>query len=749
MGIDRQGLLAATQLTGTPWCQAHTRAVDLWLGDLLSTATDDLADVALVAVGGYGRAELCPYSDVDVMLLHRGGGNIASVAERIWYPVWDEGIHLGHRVATLTEVLKLAADDLDTATSLLSTRHVAGSSSLTDELADRAKSQWNRRAKLWAERIAASSEERHARFGEISHLLEPDLKEGHGGLRDVHALAWADASEKDDLAVTDAYETLLRARVELHRHTRRATNVLVLEDQPSVARAVGAKDVHELMMSVASAASTIAWTADITWRRLRKHTSSEKRSRSRHRQLAPGIVLRDGDVAIDGEIAGDDALLALRMGVAAARNHTLIERESLEVLAAQARPLGNPWPPGARELFVDLLQAGRPAIPVIESLDQRGVWETVLPEWAAVRSRPQRNAVHRFTVDRHLLETVAGVAGFSDQSGVLVIAAILHDLGKGRDGDHTEIGVDLARTITPQMGLDQGEQATVLALVAHHLLLAEVATRRDLDDPTTIAAVAEAIGSVERLRLLAALTEADARAAGPAAWGEWKRALVIQLTERVERALTGASIPAPVNRDYSTVALAEGRIIEPAGNLLTVVDQDRPGLFSRIAGVLALHGLDVYSASAHSPAEGRAMAQFVVHNPLRRETPWPKVTSDLNAVLEGRLALDARLNERARTYRARPALTSLARVGVRFHNDASENATVIEVHAPDHVGVLYRITRALAELDLDIRSAKVETQGTQVVDSFYVTARGGLKITEQRQLDEIEKAILFSVSEWS
>jgi [protein-PII] uridylyltransferase len=330
-----------------------------------------------------------------------------------------------------------------------------------------------------------------------------------------------------------------------------------------------------------------------------------------------------------------------------------------------------------------------------------------------------------------------------------VVAALLHDIGKDQPGDHAVVGTLLARDASSRMGFDEDEVSTIVALVEHHLLLPDVATRRDLDDPTTIKRVAALVGSVDRLELLAALTEADSIATGPAAWGPWKADLVAQLVGRVSEALGGTATQFsdvfPTREQL--VRLAEGMdVIEAHDNTVTVMTADRPGVFSRVAGVLALHGLDVLSAAAHSTDDGRALSEFRVHHDARRATPWDRVARDLERSLDGRLALAARLAERARTYQ-RHARHHADTQGTRVSFDiaASVDATVIDVQTSDAIGVLYRITRALAELDVDIRSARVQTLGTVVVDAFYVKDRAGRKITDHQVLTEIERAILHSL----
>jgi len=763
MGLTpaRADLEADRGLVGRAWCQVYSDAVDRWLSRLLHEATGSTAPigVALVAVGGYGRAELSPQSDIDVVLLHDGGAGIGELADRVWYPIWDEGVKLGHAVRTVREALALAGDDLDTATSLLHARHVAGDPVLTADLARRALDQWQKRARRWLAELSARVAARHDSAGEVAFLLEPDLKEGRGGLRDVHALHWAEQArrllwEGDDPVLEAAYEALLSARVELHRRTGRPGDRLLLEEQDAVAAALGDASADDLMHRLSAAARTIAWRSDDAWHRIESSISGPPGWRSRRdRRIGSGLVLRDGEVHLSAAADLSDPSLVLRAAVAAAAGSTRIHRSSLDRLAAETGPLPDPWPPEVRSALVDVLLAGHRAIPVVEALDQMALWGQVLPEWDAVRSKPQRNAYHRFTVDRHLMEAAANAADLvarTERPDLLVVGALLHDIGKGYPGDHTEVGIELLGRMGPRMGFPPGDVATLQAMVRHHLLLPDVATRRDLDDPATIERVAEAAGDLLTLGLLAALTEADSLATGPAAWGRWKAELVRDLVARTSHVLAGGAAD-EVRDDFPTQEhvdlLRSGRtVLRADGDRLTVVAPDRQGLFSRVAGVLALHGLGVLDAAATS-LEGRALEVLRVESTFGPTIEWSKVLDDLERAVEGRLALQARLADRARVYAGRStrgAIHEPPRVVV--DNDASRDATVVEVHAPDSIGVLYRITRALAELDLNIVSAKVQTLGGRVVDAFYVRDQAGGKLTDPLGLVEVERALLHELS---
>jgi [protein-PII] uridylyltransferase len=730
----------------------------------LAALLGDERDCAIVAVGGYGRAELAPCSDVDVLLLHGGRKDIGVVAERLWYPLWDAGLKVGHGVRTVKEALKLADADLEVATSLLTARHVAGDASMTAELADRAVAQWRRRARHWLGALAASVSERHGRAGEVAFLLEPDLKEGRGGLRDVHALRWAEAAERvllsgDDAALAGAYDTLLAVRVELHRRTGRALDRLLLQEQDGVADALGDTDADVLMSRVAAAARTIAWTSDEAWRRVRDTLAGPaRRGAGRDRPLAAGVVLRDGDVELapDADPATDGALV-LRAAAAAAENRTVIGRHSLDRLASSAPTLDGPWPGDARRSLVALLAAGTPAIAVFEALDQRELLSRVLPEWSSVRSRPQRNAYHRFTVDRHLCEAAAEAAALAARVArpdLLLVGAWLHDLGKGSPGDHTDAGVRLVDEVASRMGFDGADVDVLTTLVRHHLLLADSATRRDLDDPATIESVASAVGNRGVLTLLHALTEADSLATGPAAWGRWKAGLVADLVGRVDRLLAGEGVPAAPDalspRQEKAVARARTSgepAVDVDDGVVVVAATDRPGLFARIAGTLALHGLDVLRARLSGTDDGLAADEFEVATSVGDGPDADALADDLRRALAGRLSLEARLADRARQYRRRRHASAAGGAARDVHvvDDASAASTVVEVRAPDAPGTLYRIARALAELDLDVRHAQVATYGHEVVDTFYVCDADGRKL-DPELAREVERAVLLELS---
>lgn len=756
----RQQVLADTKLRGVRLTHALCEATDEWIREVWTRAVEDVKvskRVALVAVGGYGRGELAPFSDLDIMLIHDGAKNIDDLASKIWYPIWDSGLKLGHSVCTVKQATELAKSELDAATALLSVRLLAGDESLANELSIEGVKTWKAGASNRLSQLMQRVRDRQQDSGEVAFLLEPNLKEGYGGLRDIHALIWAEAagveiSRSDRDALDAGRDVLMAVRVALHRHVGRAVEVMHLEDQDAVASLCGYRNADALVAALSNAGRSVSWVGDEVWARV----ASAKTKPVADQLLAPGVILHLGEIHLDETVdPATDPTLLLRVAASAARHKARIDRPTLDRLAQSCPPMPSPWPVGAIDDFVGLLLTAHDAIPVLEALDQRGLWVKVLPEWAPNRSKPQRNAYHRFTVDRHLWEATANAATWADRVArpdLLVLGALFHDIGKGYPGDHTEVGVTMVERIGPRLGLNADDTQMLCAMVKHHLLLPDVATRRDLADSATIMMVADEVKTPLVLDLLHGLTEADSLATGTAAWGTWKAELVSDLVRRVHLVLGGAEVEEAQWRlfpDAEVLEMMAGGTVTfgLSDDSVTVVSPDRPGTFSRVAGVLALHGLGVLGAQAHSDEQGMAASQFRVIVPSHGPIEWQPIVQNLTRALNGELAIEARMAERAKTYRRkRRSAGELAPPRVTFFDEASSNATVIEVRAPDQHGILHRVTKAMAEVGLDIRHATVQTIGDEVVDAFYVRTSGGSKLTDKFHRQEVERAILFSLA---
>ena len=760
MRVDRRReILGNLNLRGVKFARELCVATDEWLVELWTAAMSEVTPskrVALVAVGGFGRGELAPFSDLDLMLVHDGAKNVDEFASKLWYPIWDAGLKLGHSVCTVKQAIELAKTDLDSATALLSVRLIAGDAALAESLAADGAKVWRDSSTARLPELMNRVRERQAAHGEVAFLLEPNLKEGYGGLRDIHALIWAESAgvpiTRSDRAALDAGRDVLTAvRVALHRHSNRAVEVMHLEDQDSVASLCGYPNADALVAALSNAGRSVAWVGDEVWARV----AASRMKPAPDRPVAPGVRLHDGEIHLDDTVDPvNDPSLLLRVAASAARHRTRIDRPTLDRLAQSSPTMPTPWPVGAVDDLVGLLLTGHDAIPVLEALDQRGLWVKVLPEWAPNRSRPQRNAYHRFTVDRHLWEATANAASWADRVArpdLLVLGALFHDIGKGYPGDHTEVGMAMVKRIGPRLGLNAEDTDVLCTMVQHHLLLPDVATRRDLADSATITMVADLVKSPLVLDLLHGLTESDSLATGTAAWGSWKAELVSDLVRRVHLVLGGADVEEAQWRLFPDAAvlamMAEGVVaVAHTADSVTVVSPDRPGTFSRVTGVLALHGLGVLGAQAHSDEQGMAASQFRVMVPSHGPIDWAPVVQNIERALSGQLALEARLAERAKTYRAkRRSAGVLGPPRVTFFDEASSNATVIEVRAPDQLGILHRVTKAMADVGLDIRHASVQTIGDEVLDSFYVRTSAGTKLTDAFHRREVERAILFTL----
>jgi [protein-PII] uridylyltransferase len=751
----------------------RVRALDGWLAGLLAeavagtppprqrrgappprTGTDGLA---LVAVGSLGRREPPPYTDLDLVLVHDGRPEIAALADALWYPIWDAGLRLDHSVRSVDEAVGVATTDVKAGLGLLDTRLVAGDAELAGRLRTATLAGWRQSATRLLPQLRDLRRARARQVGELAFLLEPDLKEAYGGLREgqvLRAVAAAQLADAPGADADEAYALLLDVRDELRRRAGRATDVLVHQDRAAVAAALGRPDEDALLREISLAGRRLAFVADETWRRVEATLVRRPRlsRRVRREPLAEGIV-RQGDEVVLAQQARPvtDAGLLLRGAAAAAQAGLPLSPYTLKVLAAHAPPVPEPWPAEVRWSFLRLLASGRPAVAVLEQLDQAGLLSPLLPEWDRVRSLPQHHPWHRFTVDRHLVETAAAAAGLThdvDRPDLLLIGALLHDIGKGWPGDHSEAGEPVAAAIAARMGFPPDDVAVIAALVRHHLLLPATATRRDIDDPGTVERVADTIGrDPDVLELLHALARADGVATSSSAWTPWKAHLVAALVARVLSlvAPSSAGPPQPVlhpSRPQVTAAVEGERGTDGAvsvgladvadGQQITIAAPDRPGLLSRCAGVLALNQLDVRAAKVEVEGE-RATAVFAVR-PRFGRAPVAEILADgVRAALEGTLSLADRLHQRETDYRQDGALAVPPRISWHNGEVPGTETGIVEVRAGDRAGLLYRLTAALAAEGLDVTSARVETLGGDAVDSFYVRNPSGAPIDDEQR----------------
>jgi len=695
-----------------------------------------------VAVGGYGRSELAPYSDLDLVLVHADDVDVdvSEVAGRVWYPLWDAGANIDHSVRALSEVTAAAKQDVRVALGLLDARHLAGDPSLTLRLRANLLAQWRRDARSSLPELRELVSQRGDRVGELAHSSVPDLKESTGGLRDATALNALVATWLVDVPHTDLERCrmqLLDVRDTLHEVAGRSTDRVAPELWAELAPGLGLPDAVAVQRHVRELGRRITHISRLTWRRvesvLARPPSGAQGRRPTLEPIAPGLAVSAGEVVLEQRArpAGDPWLL-LRAAAEAAERDLILAPATAARLTRECPVIPEPWSAHGRNLLVRLLAAGPGLLAVWETLDETGALDRLLPEWERVRLLPHASAVHRFTVDRHLVESCIEASRLIrrvSRPDVLMVAALLHDIGKGGAADHSVAGEPLAADVARRMGFDTGEVALIAGLVRRHLLLPEVATTRDLEDPASIEHVIARAGSSEMLDMLEVVTEADARATSPKAWSTWRAGLVTELAHRVRATFADNSgpdnsgpdddvdIPARVRQNADLVDVH----LEPSadGSRVTVTSGDRVGLLAGAAAAFAVQRVSVRSARAWTQGE-YAVSVWEVDDP---HIDAAILRQRLESILDGRLDPAERL---------RPSVASSLEPSVVVRHEASREATVLEVRVDDRRGVVHLVCTALASLDLSVRSAHVTTFGPQAVDVFYVQETGAGALSDER-----------------
>ncbi len=759
--------------------------------------------IALAALGGYGRQQQLPRSDVDVLIVHDGvrPDEVAAVVDRLLYPLWDAGLEVGQAVRTPAECEEIASERLDAATAMLDLRYLAGDRSLSNEAAARVSGRVRGEAAGFVGRLGEGAAARAARYGSTAHLLEPELKEGAGGLRDIQTVRWILTATEETLlrdreraALEAAEEFLIRVRSALHLETGRRTDRLTLDHQASIAHAMGFLDEPRLIAE------------DGLMRGVFEHARQVSRTLD---DVLARAAAGDRDVTAVVDRAEGPAGVLAALATAAVAGDPLTPG-LLDAIEAAEIPDPVEWTADVRDAFLRIVRSGPPAAQALDALDQLGLLARYIPAWRAVRCRPQRDPYHRFTVDTHLTTALTGMATMLAAPGpddpeeqraaaevsdpdALLLGALFHDIGKTGEGGHVPIGARIAGEVLASMGLPDGTRELASFMVAQHLLLPDTATRRDLTDEDLIMGVAATIGSSERLSALYLLAKADAAATGPAAWTPWRRALVRELVTKVRRVFDrgemGAELaerltgrierlrdlldrepddeverfilrmprgyflsvePERAARHFATIAPEIGRNdvrsaaaagSQPGSYELLVVAADRPGLLSWIAGALAVAGLSILSAQVFTTVDGLAADLFEVagaFEPEVGERRWREFRRTLRGAIEGAISLDRRVEDKRKHY---PPPDGSVPVTITVANDASDFSTVIEVGGPDRLGLLFDVTSALADLQLDVHVAKVATYTGRVIDAFYVRDAIGGKVTDPAQVSEIETAL--------
>ena len=800
--------------------------------------------LAIVAVGGYGRGGMAPFSDVDLLFVipYKMTAWAESVIESLLYVLWDLRLKVGHASRTIRDCLRLAREDYTIRTSLVEMRFLLGDQELFQQLQTQLREKlFKHTAAEFTEAKLAEREARHLKQGGQRYMVEPNVKEGKGGLRDLQSLYWiekyingvfhaeqlveAGVFSAEEFATFEAAQNFLWAvRCHLHLIANRAMDQLTFELQVEVAEAMGYRDrggrraVEHFMQAYFRHATKVGELTRIFLTALEAAQLKKEpvvlRVLRRKPKLKPGFCVRQNRLALaDPEAFLKDKMNLLRIFEEAMRTGLLIHPNAMRFLSANLHLIDGSMRKSdeAVRIFIDiLLKHGNPERG-LRRMNELGVLAAFIPEFEPIVAMMQFNMYHSYTVDEHTIQTISHLAAIERgelieelpvASGILAkglnrkvlyVALLLHDIGKGRPEDHSVLGAKIAREVAPRLGLKPREVETVEWLVRHHLLMSDMAQKRDIADPRTVRDFAKAVQSVKRLDLLTVLTVCDISGVGPGVWNNWKAVLIRALYRQTKRALeTGLEDLNRENRgteakknlrkalpDWSKAALRHetNRHYPPYWQGLHVTahqifarllldipedeirmdlqpDEDRdatricfamadhPGVFSRMCGALALSGANVVDARTFTSKDGYATAVFWVqdaeghpYKDLRLGRLEKMINQTLQGTLVAREAIQSRdkINKRERAFQVPTSIS--------FDNEGSEIYTIIEVDTRDRLGVLYDLTRTLAAANVNISSAVIATYGEQVVDTFYVKDMFGLKLHSKAKRDSLEQKL--------
>lgn len=837
-------------LSGEALLRGHSKLVDEFIQEcfLQTDVAGAEESVALVALGGYGRQELFPYSDIDLMILFRPeiGKDVHRIADAVLYPLWDTGLEVGHGVRSVEEAVALATDDFFFRVAMLDTRLLAGSQLLYFELLSAYREKYvEGQRKEFVETMERFRMERQEKFGNHSYLLEPHIKEGKGGLRDVQAMLWTAKvvyglegingivsagilMEEEQEKFVRSWNMLVKIRNRLHYISRRKNDQLYFEQQEEIAEAFAYKDrdgalgVELFMQEMYGHMQNIAVVTNLFFSHVSEVLglfSSEERLADK--VVEKGIELRGNTIHLVASAAQlqKKPHLLLRLFLAAARYGVPVHHRSQKNVTMNLGLVSDKVRRSSRasNAFLTLLEKGNDVASVLGAMLETGLLATYLPEFERIVSLAQHDIYHIFTVDRHTLQAVAELRRVVEEekvayemvkaSRVLFLAILLHDIGKGTGGDHSQVGGDIAYGVGERLGLSQEECDDLRFVVLYHLYLPENALRRDLNDSVFIKRCAEEIGTATRLGMLYLVSIADSRATGPSAWSEWKGALlqemflkikpylelskfdqsqaglvesqveqgVVWLRQQVVEILAKEKdlrfsvedLSADYLLSFNPDAVAQHVVIHRDNyNLLRqkalvfakekeelwsllIMSTDQPGLLAKICGVMALNNLTVLNAQIFTWQDGTVVDVLEVRSTdglVFGEKDWTELNRELDLAINHRLGLSHRLYQKlAAVYGRKKELVSKRQPQVVIDNDTSERYSVVEVYGNDRQGQLYRITQTLADFGVNIYKAFIATEVEQLIDVFYVLDKDGNKLEDIEFINEITNGVLYSV----
>jgi [protein-PII] uridylyltransferase len=796
---------------------------------------------AIVAVGGYGRGELAPYSDIDLLFLraYKLTPHTEQVVEYILYMLWDLGLKVGHATRSVDECIRMARNDHTVRTALLESRYLWGEQALYNDMRRRFLADISGSEVEFVEAKLGERDERHRKLGDSRYVLEPNVKDGKGGLRDLHTLYWIakyiyrvdDVGDLVDRGVFTAREAadfekardfLSTVRCHLHYLADRPEDRLTFDLQPEIARRLGYRDhagtrgVERFMKHYYLVAKEVGDLTRIFCSALEAEHKRRPRFRlpmfsGREKALDGFVVAEGGWLKVKKESAfGDDPVNFLRLFHVAQENDLDIHPATLRLITQNLKRVDSVRTNGeANRLFLEILTSRKDPETALKRLNEAGVLGRFIPDFGRVVAQMQYDMYHVYTVDEHAIRAIGllhdievgtlkedhplstDIVHKVQSRRALYLAVLLHDIAKGRGGDHSKLGAEVAQKLGPRLGLSDEETDTVAWLVLYHLAMSNTAQRRDIDDPKTIRDFVELVQSPERLRLLLVLTVVDMRATGPHVWNGWKAALLRELYWRTEEEMSGSASGGSKRRVIAAQAALQSKLTDWTGDEIeahlargypsywlsldtdtlvrhaalvraaererraimidhridtwraitevTIYTADHPGLFSQIAGAMALSGASIVDAKIYTMTNGKALDIFWIQDAEHGAFDEPERLKRLDKRIEE--ALTGQLRP-SRELARRQALPDRARAfavppRVLIDNTASATHTLIEVNGRDRPGLLYDVTRALTDLGLQISTAKISTFGERVVDVFYVKDIFGVKVEHQRKLEEI------------
>lgn len=804
--------------------------------------------LTLIAVGGYGRGEMAPFSDVDILFLtpwkQTSWGE--QVIETILYMLWDLGLKVGHSSRSLDEMVRMAKSDLTIKTALLESRYIWGDQALYDEAAVRFRREVvaGDASQFTTDKLA-ERETRHKRMGDSRYVVEPNLKEGKGGLRDLHTLFWigkyayqvdspAELVDKGLLSPAEllqfqrAENFLWAVRINLHDLVGRAEERLTFDVQRELAGRLryasrnGMSSVERFMRHYFLIAKQVGDLTGLFLAHL-EESFAKRRTRWRlptltrkPRGLGAFTLVRGRIGVPHDDFFREQPLRLIELFHIADKHQLAIHPLALRQAGRDAALIDGKLrrDPRANAMFMDILTSPRDPEAILREMNDAGVFGRFVPDFGRVVAQMQYDMYHHYTVDEHTIRAIGLLARIEKgelkqdhplssaiikqllSRRVLYVAVLLHDIAKGRGGDHSELGADIALQLGPRFGLTAAETETVSWLVRKHLMMSDTAFKRDLADFKTIVDFTEQVQSMERLRLLLVLTVVDIRAVGPGIWTGWKAQLLHDLFEAAEEVLRLghkqkgrkeriaakqtqlaanlgweaartesftrrffdpywiAETPDVLQRnaelvaraDKAGVSLAVETHVEPTSGttLVSIYAADHPGIFYRIAGAISLAGANILDARIHTTRDGMALDNLVVQDPLGGPFDEPARLARLQQLVEEALSGRVRLGEKLaqRPHARRRADVFSIEPNVLLDDKASNRYTVVEVHALDRPALLYEFTYALFQSKMTIHSAHIATYGERAVDVFYLTDLTGDKIPQGQRLKTLEKRLL-------